>query len=281
MKNQPATPPNDTPDSAVSSNSGISSFGPNSVVVTGSSSGIGRAVAIRLASQGADVLVHGASNQAGAAETAEQVRAAGRQATVVMADISSAAGRQKLLTEASAWRSRIDAWIHCAGSDVLTGAAKEMSFEGKLTQLWQVDVLGTIQLARAAAAEMQTNLTPHAAMVFIGWDQASEGMEGDAGQMFGPIKAAITSFAINLAQSVAPDIRVNVVAPGWIQTAWGTSTDDYWDQRAKQSALLNRWGTPEDVAAVVAFLTAPDASFITGQCWNVNGGWNRKVAPSR
>jgi 3-oxoacyl-[acyl-carrier protein] reductase len=225
------------------------------------------------------VLVHGASNQAGAAETAEQVRAAGRQTEIVMADISASDGRQKLLAQAAAWRPRIDAWIHCAGSDVLTGAAKELSFEGKLTKLWQVDVLGTIQLARAAAAQMQANLTPHASMVFVGWDQASEGMEGDAGQMFGPIKAAITSFAINLAQAVAPDIRVNVVAPGWIQTAWGTSTDDYWDRRAKQSALLNRWGTPEDVAAAIAFLTHSDASFITGQCWNINGGWNRKVTP--
>ena len=101
-------------------------------------------------------------------------------------------------------------------------------------------------------------------------------MEGDAGQMFGPIKSAITSFSKSLAQHLAPHVRVNCVAPGWIRTAWGNVTDAYWDRRARDSSLMNRWGTPDDIAAAVQFLISEEASFISGQTLDVNGGWNRR-----
>jgi 3-oxoacyl-[acyl-carrier protein] reductase len=115
-----------------------------------------------------------------------------------------------------------------------------------------------------------------AAVVFIGWDQAPHGMEGDAGQMFAPVKAGVMAFAASLAQHVAPHVRVNTIAPGWIQTAWGASTRGYWQDRAKQQSLMHRWGTPEDVARAVVYVTDPKNSFLNGQTINVNGGWNRK-----
>ena len=101
-------------------------------------------------------------------------------------------------------------------------------------------------------------------------------MEGDAGQMFGPIKAAVISFSQSLAQDLAPHVRVNCVTPGWIKTEWGKTTDDYWDRRARTSSLMNRWGTPEDVAAGVVFLISDQAGFVTGQVLDINGGWNRR-----
>jgi 3-oxoacyl-[acyl-carrier protein] reductase len=78
---------------------------------------------------------------------------------------------------------------------------------------------------------------------------------------------------------LAPQIRVNCVAPGWIQTAWGETADSDWQQRARQQALMQRWGQPADVAAAAAFLCRPAADFITGQILEVNGGWNRRPAP--
>ena len=101
-------------------------------------------------------------------------------------------------------------------------------------------------------------------------------MEGDAGQMFGPVKAAVMAFAASLAQTLAPKVRVNTVAPGWIQTKWGESASEYWDNRAKSQALMGRWGSPQDVAKAIMFASDPDNTFLTGQIVNVNGGWNRK-----
>jgi 3-oxoacyl-[acyl-carrier protein] reductase len=129
-------------------------------------------------------------------------------------------------------------------------------------------------IAQATSAN-QPPVDP-ASIVFIGWDQALHGMEGDSGQMFAPVKAGVMAFAASLAQQVAPHVRVNTIAPGWIQTSWGASTSQYWQDRAKQQSLMDRWGTPEDVASAVVYVTNPKNSFLTGQTINVNGGWNRK-----
>mgnify|MGYP001814847674 FL=1 len=102
-------------------------------------------------------------------------------------------------------------------------------------------------------------------------------MDGEAGQMFGPVKAAVMSYARSLAQSVAPLIRVNTVAPGWIRTAWGEDVSDYWNERAKAESLMNRWGHPDDVAKAVVYLADPNNTFVTGETINVNGGWDRTL----
>lgn len=252
---------------------------PEHCVVTGGSSGIGRATAVRCAEAGAQtVLVQYQNNRDGAEQTAQRIQAAGAQAQIVAADLSNPDDRNRLIEAAWNLSERVDAWFHNAGADVLTGDARQWSFDDKLQRLWQVDVHGTISLARSVAERMLTQPSgPSApAMLFTGWDQATEGMEGDAGQMFGPIKAAVMAYSRSLAQTLAPKIRVNCVAPGWIQTAWGDGADDAWQQRAQRQALMDRWGRPEDVAAMAVHLCSPDSEFITAQIVNVNGGWNRK-----
>jgi 3-oxoacyl-[acyl-carrier protein] reductase len=79
-------------------------------------------------------------------------------------------------------------------------------------------------------------------------------------------------FTRSLAVSLAPAVRVNCIAPGWIQTAWGETASATWQERVLRETPLRRWGTPEDVAKVARFLASPDAAFITGQVINVNGG---------
>jgi 3-oxoacyl-[acyl-carrier protein] reductase len=81
------------------------------------------------------------------------------------------------------------------------------------------------------------------------------------------------AFTRSLAKSLAPRVRVNCVAPGWIKTSWGEDASEHRQQRAIAESLLERWGTPEDVARAVRFLVGPEASFITGQVLNVNGGF--------
>jgi 3-oxoacyl-[acyl-carrier protein] reductase len=140
---------------------------------------------------------------------------------------------------------------------------------------WRVDVSGTIEVSRLVAQQMygQPSRPALPSMVHIGWDQAAGGFEGDSGQYFSTTKAAVDAFSKSLAKSVAPRIRVNCVAPGWIQTEWGASTSSAWNERATGESMLERWGTPSDVANAVVWLCQPESSFINGQTIAVNGGW--------
>ena len=106
----------------------------------------------------------------------------------------------------------------------------------------------------------------------VGWDQAETGMEGDSGELFSATKGAVMAFSRSLALSLAPEVRVNVLAPGWIKTAWGDSAPEAWHDRVIRETPQRRWGTPEDVAAVARFLVSPQAEFLTGQVFRVNGG---------
>jgi len=246
-------------------------------VVTGSSSGIGRAIAIELARSGADVIVHGRSNLAGAESTSSTIEETGRQSTVIMADLVEHSSHDRLLEQAWTWRERVDIWINNAGADVLTGDAASLSYLDKLQALWQTDVRATISLSRLAGARMkrQGGEAGSSVILNMGWDQAEHGMEGDSGEMFAATKGAIMAFSKSLARSLAPQVRVNCLAPGWIKTSWGDDASDYWQERAERESLLARWGTPEDVARVACFLASPAASFITGQIVPVNGGLRR------
>lgn len=250
-------------------------------VVTGSSSGIGRATAQRLAQLGATVVLHGRSNQAGLMETQASLEGEGRRHSSILTDIATAEGCQRLVDFAWQEFPQIDIWINFAGADVLTGTAKELSFEEKLSVLWQTDVMGTIRLCRSVVEQMksQPRSTPVPTILNMGWDQSEQGMSGDAGEMFGPIKSAVMAFTRSLARSVAPSIRVNAVAPGWIQTSWGDEAPDYWQSRAQRESLRGRWGSAEDVAAAAAYLVSPTADFINGQILAVNGGFRHEFDP--
>jgi 3-oxoacyl-[acyl-carrier protein] reductase len=107
----------------------------------------------------------------------------------------------------------------------------------------------------------------------MGWDQAWQGMGGDSGELFATTKGAIMSMTKSLAQSLSPEVRVNCLAPGWIKTKWGEQAPHYWSERAKRESLADRWGTPEDVANVAAFLCSHAARFVSGQIVPINGGF--------
>ena len=100
-------------------------------------------------------------------------------------------------------------------------------------------------------------------------------MAGDSGELFATIKGAVMAFSRSLAQSLAPEVRVNCLAPGWVKTAWGDGASQYWQDRARDESLVGRWGTPTDIAQAACFLVSPAAAFINGQVLNVNGGWKR------
>lgn len=246
-------------------------------VVTGSSSGIGRATAIALAEAGADVIVHARRSEAAAHETAAAIVQAGRRCEVLLADLAEPEARDAFA--ARAWRlwHGLDIWVNNAGVDVLTGEAASWSFDRKLQALWQVDVAATIALTRSVGAWMRAS--GGGAIVNIGWDQADHGMGGNSGEIFATVKGAVMAFTRSAAASLAPEVRVNCVAPGWIRTAWGDQASEAWQRRAVEESLMRRWGTPEDVAAAIVFLASPASGFVTGHVLPVNGGLTVRSTP--
>ncbi len=246
-------------------------------VVTGSSSGIGRATALALAAAGADVIVHARSSLAAAEQTAAEITRQGRKSQVLLADLAIADDRARFSQAAWECWDGIDIWINNAGVDVLTGEAASWPFAEKLSRLWQVDVAATIELSRFIGQRMR--LANSGAIINLGWDQAEHGMGGDSGELFAAIKGAVMAFTRSLAVSLAPEVRVNCIAPGWIQTAWGQQASETWQQRARSESLMRRWGLPDDIAAAAVFLASPAAEFITGHILPVNGGLARRDAP--
>jgi 2-amino-4-hydroxy-6-hydroxymethyldihydropteridine diphosphokinase len=237
------------------------------VLVTGSTSGIGRATALELAAAGADVLVQGRRD---GADVAQECRKHGVNADALTADLGDAAACAELAEQAWKRWLGLDACVHFAGADTLTGAAAALSFEEKWERLHAVDVRGTIVTTRALGRRMQDR--GQGVLVTMGWDQAETGMDGDSGQLFGAAKGAVIAFTRALAVQLAPEVRVNCIAPGWIRTAWGEHASEYWQQRVRRETPLRRWGTPDDIARAVRWLVSPETSFVTGQTLRINGG---------
>jgi 2-amino-4-hydroxy-6-hydroxymethyldihydropteridine diphosphokinase len=238
-------------------------------LVTGSSSGIGRAIALELASAGADVLIHGRRLES-AESVAAEIRARGGRTGVLLADLHDGDACLRLVEQAwTAWDG-LDIWANNAGVDTLTGEAAHWSFERKLEELFAVDVQATMVLARAAGQRMK--VAGGGVVINMGWDQAETGMEGDSGELFAATKGAVMAFTRSLALSLAPEVRVHCLAPGWVRTAWGETASERWQERVRREAPLRRWGRPEDVAAAARWLASPAASFLTGQIIRINGG---------
>jgi 3-oxoacyl-[acyl-carrier protein] reductase len=239
-------------------------------LVTGSSSGIGRAIALELAAGGADVLVHGRRSQAACAVVAGEVRAAGVRSGILLADLRQPDECRRLAEQAWQVWGRLDVWVNNAGADTLTGEAAAWPFERKLQELLAVDVTAAMLLSRAIGERMRQS--GGGVILNMGWDQAETGMEGDSGQLFATSKAAVMAFTKSLARTLAPQVRVNCLAPGWVRTAWGERASERWQERVRRETPLSRWGTPEDVAAAARWLASPAAAFVTGQVIRVNGG---------
>jgi 2-amino-4-hydroxy-6-hydroxymethyldihydropteridine diphosphokinase len=239
-------------------------------LVTGSTSGIGRAIAIELARGGADVIVHGRRSRESGDEVTHRVRELGPRSGLLLADLADPAACDRLVTDAWDLWGGLDVFVQNAGADVVTGEAATWSFNRKWEALVQVDVTASIRLGRALGERMKAGRG--GTILTVGWDQAETGFDGESGLLFGPAKGAVMAFTRCLARYLAPRVRVNCLAPGWIKTAWGETASEHWQDRVAAETPLSRWGLPEDVAAAARWLASPAASFVTGQVIRVNGG---------
>jgi 3-oxoacyl-[acyl-carrier protein] reductase len=229
-----------------------------------------------LARAGADVVLHCRRSVGAAERVAAEVRKVGVRAAVLSADLADerAAGE----FAAAAWNAfgGVDVWVNNAGVDLLTGPDAQLGYDEKLNRLLEVDIAATVRLSREIGRRMQEagggGGGGGGVILNVGWDQADRGMAGDSGELFAAAKNAVMGFSRSLAVSLAPLVRVNCIAPGWIRTAWGEQASETWQQRVIRETPLGRWGTPEDVARLARFLASADAAYVTGQVINVNGG---------
>ncbi len=239
------------------------------VVVTGSSTGIGAAIARECASAGADIVVSCRSSLKDAERVADSIRGLGRSADVFTLDLADDDSCDAFV-DACCHSGRVDGVVNNAGVNLLTGDSRNAEYFVKLQTLLDIDVRGTVRLARTFGKHLKEQGS--GCLLTVGWDQSDRGMDGDSGELFSTAKNAIMGFSRSLALSLAPDVRVNCIAPGWIRTEWGDGASDYWQQRVLEETPLKRWGRPQDIANMARFLLSDTAAYVTGQVINVNGG---------
>jgi 3-oxoacyl-[acyl-carrier protein] reductase len=239
-------------------------------VVTGASRGIGRGIALACARAGADVVVNYARSHARAEAVVGEIAGLGRRGVGVRADVSLPVDVHRLLDETLAAFGRVDAWVNNAGADILTGDAAQWPEDAKWDRVMAVDLRGTWLCSRAAAAVMRER--GEGVIVNMSWDHVTHGMGNPTAAIYAAAKGGVAAMSRCLARELAPRVRVNVVAPGWIMTGWLEGSGDATRQAVVGATPLGRWGTPADVASAVVFLASPEASFITGETLLVGGG---------
>jgi 3-oxoacyl-[acyl-carrier protein] reductase len=242
------------------------------VMVTGAASGIGAAVSRRMAGPGIALLVHTRRNEQAAAAVAEQARAAGAEARVLLGDLSDPACPAALVEEAVARFGRLDVLVSNAGfadRTKLTALTDADFARSQDTILW-----GFLRLARAAAPHLRqaTDARIVAVSSFVAHSFRTDVTTFPASAA---AKAGMEALVRALAIELAPDrVTVNAVVPGFIRKDAGThkAMEPGALARQMQSVPLGRQGLPDEVAAAIAFLASPDAGYITGQALHVNGG---------
>jgi len=241
------------------------------VLVTGASSGIGRAIALAVARAGADVALTYLTNEEGAREVGRQIQGLGRRAAVIKSDVADQSSVRALGPAARQALGRIDVWVNNAGADILRGPGAALTDIEKLDLLLAVDLRGTM-LASWQAAELLDAQEDGGVIINMSWDHVLTGMPGRNPELFAAVKGGVLAFSKSLARSLAPRVRVNVIAPGWIETSFAAASDQLRRRAIADSTPLKRWGTPDDVAGAAVFLASPAAAFLTGQTILVGGG---------
>jgi 3-oxoacyl-[acyl-carrier protein] reductase len=234
-------------------------------LVTGASRGIGAAIARAHAAQGATLLLTARSE---AVETlARELADGGRPAQARRGDISDAAFARDLIASARKEHGRLDVLVNNAG--ILRQGLIGMTTTEQMRELLEVNVVALMTLTQYATRTMDPKRAP--SVVNIASIAGTAGMEGVSA--YSASKAAVVGYTLSSAKELAPKgIRVNAIAPGFIDTDMVRGVSADWYQKRLQSIRMGRIGTPEDVAGVAVFLGSHLSDYVTGQVIGVDGG---------
>jgi len=243
-------------------------FKNKTALVTGSSRGIGRATAIAFGQEGARVVVNYVKDKGSADSVVEEIKRIGGDAFAVQADVSVEEDVQRMIEESVKHFGAIDILVNNAG--IVFG----VPILEKTVEQWErtlrVNLIGTFLCIKYALPHMKGRVG--AAIVNISSTNGIDSLSPESAD-YDTSKAGVISLTKNFAQTLAPEIRVNSVAPGWVDTEINKDLSKEFIKSETDKIALGRWGRPEEIAKTVLFLCSEDASFIAGSTFVVDGGY--------
>ena len=236
-------------------------------LVAGGGRDIGKACALRLSQDGADVAItyHGSAESAAA--IIEEINASGRKAIAIQADLTRSEDAERAVQETVKAFGGLDILVHVAGGLVARKTLAEMD-AAHWREVMDINLTSLFHTSKAAVPHIRDN-----GSIVTFASQAGRDGGGPGALAYATSKGAVMTFTRGLAKELGPRIRVNSVCPGMIATTFhDTFTKPEVRDRVAGATPMKREGTSEDVGNLVAFLASDDAAFITGVCYDINGG---------